>query len=249
MQPHERIFVAVDTTDIRKALALVNLLKGKVGGFKFGLEFFTSALVQLAVTKDEELFEDLVALLERVAPQMFWDGKFNDIPNTVAGASMALRPLSPRFFNVHANCGVEAMKQAVANKGTSQVLAVTLLTSFDSAAALETFETGSEALVLRWAYHSQQAGVDGLICSPKDLAVINKIASLATMPKMTPGIRPAFSQVGDQKRVMTPAEAVRAGSTWLVIGRPITEHAGGPEKAVDLILTELAELRAEVAEI
>jgi orotidine-5'-phosphate decarboxylase len=179
--------------------------------------------------------------MKAIGENLFWDGKFDDIPNTIAGASLGLEPLSPKFFNVHASADFEAVREAVKNKGTSKVLAVTLLTSIHPVRCEMMFGQSVRAVVKKWALSAVVEGhADGLICSPADLGWINEEEKLVGVPKMTPGIRPEFSQKGDQKRVMTPAEAVRAGSTWLVIGRPITGYPEGPAVAVDRIVEELA---------
>ena len=241
MQPHERIFAAVDTNDIIKAQALVHALKGKVGGFKIGLEFITSQFVQLVSGEYAgDLLSALRSLFREIGPDLFWDGKFDDIPNTVAGASLGLGPLSPKFFNVHASSGDGGLKEAVKNKGASKVLAVTLLTSFDDAASMNYFNARPETLVPDWAKRAWNVGVDGLICSPIDLQWINQDEKLSRVPKMTAGIRPAFSEQGDQSRIMTPAKALEAGVTWMVIGRPITQYPEGPVKAVERIVDEIA---------
>lgn len=249
-QPHERIYVAVDTNDIVKARALVEVLKGKVGGFKIGLEFITAIFAQLMrlnQTAALGLLMDVRALFDLIGSDLFWDGKFDDIPNTVGGAALGLAPLSPKFFNVHASSGDGGVEAAVKNKGTSKVLAVTLLTSFDDAASMNYFNARADTLVPNWARRAVKMGVDGLICSPADLEWINKDEKLVRIPKMTPGIRPAFSEKGDQSRIMTPAKALAAGVTWMVIGRPITQYSDGPAAAVDRIVEEIAAAQAPQA--
>jgi orotidine-5'-phosphate decarboxylase len=241
MELHERIFVAVDTSDVFAAMQLVRALKDKVGGFKIGLEFITSNFAQLV--RDENARDRLDALrelFELIGEDLFWDGKFDDIPNTVAGAALGLVPLSPKFFNVHASATIDAVRQAVLNKGRSKVLAVTVLTSISPETCRYYFGDEPDVIIPRWAEESLLAGVDGFICSPGDLEWLNSDEQLRSVPKMTPGIRPAFSQKGDQSRVMTPAKALEAGVTWMVIGRPITQYPEGPAKAVERILDEMA---------
>lgn len=243
MQPHERIFVAVDTNDITKARALAEALYGKVGGFKVGLEFITAMLVQLASLNLADalgLLNDMRAFFKAIGEDLFWDGKFDDIPNTVAGAALGLGPLSPKFFNVHASSGFGSVRKAVENRGKSKVLAVTLLTSFDLGECMAYFgEEPPSVIVPRWARIAVEGGADGLICSPYDLEWINQDEKLANVPKMTPGIRPGFSEKGDQSRIMTPEKALAAGVTWMVIGRPITQYPEGPAKAVERIVDEI----------
>ena len=239
MEPKDRIYVAIDTNDVKKALDLVEKLSGKVGGFKLGLEFFTSVLIQLWL--DASLQYHFDRLMSTVRANLFWDGKFHDIPNTVGGAAKGLEPLAPRFFNVHASAGTQAIKEAVRNKGGSKVLAVTLLTSFDEKLSYDWFfHQVPRDIVPHWASLAVDAGVDGLVCSPADLEHINRHEKLVHVRKMTPGIRPLWSVKGDQARIMTPKQALEAGATWMVIGRPITECSDGPEKAVERILEEIS---------
>lgn len=243
MQPHERIFVAVDTNDVWKARDLADQLQGKVGGFKIGLELITSIWAQLMSMSDKaalELLNETRLLFRAIGKDLFWDGKFDDIPNTVAGAALGLAPLSPKFFNVHASSGFESVMHAVANRGNSKVLAVTLLTSFDLGACEAFFEAPPSEVVSKWARIAVEAGADGLICSPTDLEWINRDEQLAKIDKMTPGIRPVWSEKGDQSRIMTPAKALAAGVTWMVIGRPIALYPEGPVKAVERIVDEIA---------
>ncbi len=243
MQAHERIYVAVDTTDVSKARALVEPLQGKVGGFKIGLELIMAIFAQLGSLPLDAalgLLNDYRGLLKALGENLFFDGKFDDIPNTIKGASLAIAPLRPKFFNVHASCGVDGMKAAVANRGNSKALAVTLLTSIDEEACRNFFGDDPAGIVPAWAKYAVEAGVDGLICSPEDLRWINRDEKLAAVPKMTPGVRPGWSQKGDQARVMTPKDALAAGVTWMVIGRPITECPDGPLAAVERIVEEIA---------
>jgi orotidine-5'-phosphate decarboxylase len=248
---HERIFVALDTNDVTTARSLVGALKGKVGGFKIGLEIITAIFVQLARLDLNEalgLLKNLRALFDDIGEDLFWDGKFDDIPNTVAGAALGLAPLSPKFFNVHASSGVgykekvSSVEEAVKHRGKSKVLAVTLLTSFDDRMCMNFFNARPETIVVEWAKLAVGAGVDGLICSSTDLEWVNADEKLSHVPKMVPGIRPTWSEKADQSRIMTPAKALKAGATWMVIGRPITQYPEGPWKAVERILDEMATL-------
>ena len=249
MQPHERIYVALDTNNLTKARGIVDELKGKVGGFKIGLEFITSVFVRLIRGGDRSLLHDLQELFMSMGNDVFWDGKFDDIPNTIAGAAAGLKPLSPKFFNVHASAGILAMEEAVANRGESKVLAVTLLTSINEGWSTALFGAEPKIIVGRWAWHAYNANVDGLICSPADLEQLKEWSDheeegFLNMPKMCPGIRPSWSETGDQSRIMTPAQAVKTGVTWMVIGRPITKYPEGPEKAVERIVDEISAAQA-----
>ena len=137
------------------------------------------------------------------------------------------------------------MIAAVMNKGHSQVLAVTVLTSLEENNAYLLFGAPSKAKVLQFARDAKTAGVDGIICSPQELELLGKQKELMGLIKITPGVRPEWAAVGDQKRIMTPLEAIRAGATALVIGRPITNppvEIGSPANAVNKIVEEIGSI-------
>lgn len=229
----EQIIVALDVKDLDSAKSLVEQLAPYVGCFKIGLELITSVGGPQAVDFIHELGGDV-----------FYDGKFDDIPNTVGGASKAVAGLNVKMFNIHASAGVEAMMAAVANKGYSLVLAVTVLTSLEENNAHLIFGAPSKAKVLQLARDAKIAGCDGIICSPQELELLSRQKELDGLLKITPGVRPEWAAVGDQKRVMTPAEAIKAGATALVIGRPITKppaEIGTPLDAVKRIIDDIAE--------
>lgn len=229
----EQIIVALDVKDLNSAKSLVEQLAPHVGCFKIGLELITSVGGPQAVD-----------FIHGLGGEVFYDGKFNDIPNTVVGASRAVAMLNVKMFNIHASAGVEAMTAAVANKGQSLVLAVSILTSLEENNAHLIFGAPSKAKVLQLARDAKIAGCDGIICSPRELELIGNQKELYDLMKITPGVRPAWAAVGDQKRVMTPGEAIKAGATALVIGRPITKppsEIGTPLEAVKRIIDEIAE--------
>lgn len=231
MDVKDRIIVALDVDSLGKAQRLVEELAPHVGCFKVGLELVTAAGAPQVI--------DFVHCLGGL---VFYDGKFCDIPNTVGGAAKVVAGLNVKMFNVHASCGIEAMSAAVANKGSSLVLAVTVLTSLEENNAHLIFGGPSKAKVLQFARDAKIAGVDGVICSPQELELLGKQVELGDLMKITPGIRPEWASVGDQKRVMTPGEAVKAGATAIVIGRPITKpplEIGSPSNAVRLIIGEI----------
>ncbi len=246
MLTQERIFVALDTNDPAKALGWAELLRGKVGGFKIGLEFITAMFAQLMITRDPgALLETIRTLFAMIGPDLFWDGKWDDIPNTVQGAAVGIQPLAPQFVNVHASAGPDAVVAAVAGSAASgsKVLVVTLLTSIGPHACVEMFGAPPEVIVPRWAKLAKDAGAHGLICSADDLNHLNQHQEeFAGLPKMTPAIRPTWSVKGDQSRITTPAKAIQLGADYLVVGRPITtypENLGGPEHAVEMIVQEI----------
>ncbi|MBI1909155.1 MAG: orotidine-5'-phosphate decarboxylase [Deltaproteobacteria bacterium] len=232
MNPEEKIIVALDVDNLDRAKSLVTMLAPYVGCFKAGLELITTAGAP-----------QVVKFIHNLGGEIFFDGKFDDIPNTVGAASKAVASLGVKMFNVHASAGIEAMRAAVANKGKSAVLAVTVLTAIDEKTCRHIFGDTPSAKVLQLALDAREAGVDGIICSPQELAPLGGEKLLRGLAKITPGVRPVWASKNDQKRVMTPAEATRAGATALVIGRPITNpppEIGTPVDAVKKILEELS---------
>jgi len=232
MDTKDRIIVALDVNNLDKAESLVESLAPHVGCFKIGLELLTA----VGAPKVAEFVHSL-------GGQVFYDGKFDDIPNTVGGAAKAVAGLNVKMFDVHASAGVEAMIAAVANKGQSLVLAVTVLTSLEENNAHLIFGGPSKAKVLQLARDAKIAGCDGIICSPQELELLSKQKELSCLLKVTPGVRPKWATTGDQKRIMTPAEASKAGATALVIGRPITQppaEIGTPVDAAKKIAEEIS---------
>lgn len=224
------IFCAVDTVDVGAARNLVGKVSGLIGGVKLGLEFFTA-----------NGCDGVRRVMDGAQLPLFIDLKFHDIPNTVAGAVRGISCLEPAFFTIHAGGGAAMMKAAVeAAQGRSKVLAVTILTSLSEADMNPLGIGGSVAdQVKRLADLAQASGVDGLVCSPHEVAMLR--AHLGPgMALMVPGIRPRGSAADDQARTLTPAEALAAGADHLVIGRPITA-AADPAAAARTILDSLAE--------
>jgi orotidine-5'-phosphate decarboxylase len=224
------VFVALDTPDLNNALSLARAVKPYVGGLKVGLEFITA------------LGPDAIRRVAEIGLPVFADVKFHDIPNTVAGASRAIAGLGVAMFNVHASGG-EAMMRAAADAiapwtPRPLLIAVTVLTSLDDA-VLETVGQRAPASeqVERLAALVKKSGLDGVVCSAHELATV-RAACGPDFLTIVPGIRPAGAAVGDQKRVMTPKQAVAAGADILVIGRPITA-APDPAEAAKAIAEEL----------
>lgn len=232
MEVKDRIIVALDVDNLDEAKSLVESLAPHVGCFKVGLELLTA----VGAPK-------VVEFVHSLGGQIFYDGKFDDIPNTIGGAAKAVARLNVKMFNLHASAGVEAMMTAVANKGRSLVLAVTVLTSLEENNAHLIFGGPSKAKVLQLARDAKIAGCDGIICSPQELELLGKQKELDNLLKVTPGIRPEWAAAGDQKRITTPADAIKAGATSLVIGRPITKppvEVGAPVDAAKKIAEEIA---------
>ncbi|MBI5654810.1 orotidine-5'-phosphate decarboxylase [Candidatus Uhrbacteria bacterium] len=241
------IIVALDVNNPQQALEIAQSLDGHVGAFKLGLEFMTSVLATLATSDAHSLnakWNALAKLFELLNGRIMWDGKFNDIPNTMAGAVRGFGPVHPRFFTVHASAGIPGMLEAAKFRGSSKMLAVTVLTSFAEDEAFLTFGAPSKAKVLQFARNAALAGADGIVCSPQELAILAKQPELTKLIKVIPGIRPAGSETADQKRVMTPGEAMKLMADYLVIGRPIT-GASDPVSAAKAIADEIAQALQE----
>jgi len=239
MEAKDRIIVALDVDNKHKAGDLVRILSSHVGCFKIGLELLTSIGGP-----------EIVEFVHSFGGQVFYDGKFDDIPNTVGSASKAAATMGVKMFNVHASCGVEAMAKAVENKGKSLVLAVTVLTSLDDASVEMIFGNISKTKVMQLASYAKLAGCDGVICSPQELELLRSQEGLKNLLMVTPGIRPEWAVVGDQKRIMTPYKAIKAGADYLVIGRPITNPPSGmtPVDAAKKITEEITKALKEVGE-
>ena len=239
--PANPVFVALDTPSLNDATNLAAKIADHVGGLKLGLEFFSAhgpkGVQQVQKASELPIFLDL---------------KFHDIPNTVASAVRAVCQLGVYMINVHAAGGHAMMEAAVkAADDTVHELAVpkpliigvTVLTSMDAGDLNETGVPGSPAdHVLRLATLAKVSGLDGVVCSPHEAAVLKRELG-AGFKLVTPGVRPASAAANDQKRVMTPEEALTAGADFLVIGRPITA-AADPAAAAARIAAEIRPLLA-----
>jgi orotidine-5'-phosphate decarboxylase len=216
------IFVAIDTPDLERAASLARAVKSSAGGVKLGLEFFCAngpAGVQEIASIGLPIFLDL---------------KLHDIPNTVAKAAQALRPLEPAVLTVHAAGGRAMLEEAkAAAPEKTKVVGVTVLTSLDGG-DLKSIGVSAQPAeqVERLAELARLSGLDGIVCSGAEVK-----AAKAAWPNgffVVPGVRPMGSGVADQKRVVTPREALDSGASILVIGRPITA-AEDPEEALRTI--------------
>jgi orotidine-5'-phosphate decarboxylase len=225
------IFVAVDTPDLARARAIAEAVHGAAGGLKLGLEFFSAN------------GPDGVRRIAELGLPIFLDLKLHDIPNTVAKAVEALRPLEPAILTVHAAGGRAMMEAArAAAPSSTRIVAVTVLTSLDETDLAAAGVSGSPAeQVQRLATLARGSTVDGIVCSGAEVA-----AARAAWPGgffVVPGVRPAGAAIGDQKRVVTPAHALDAGASVLVVGRPIT-GAPDPGRAIMDIAASLPHIAA-----
>ena len=213
-----RIIVALDYPNAERALAIVDKLNPALCRLKVGKELFTRA------------GPELVRELNRRDFQVFLDLKFHDIPNTVAQACRAAADLGVWMVNVHAQGGrkmLQAAREALVEYGDQRplLIAVTILTSLGAEDLLEVGLQGSPAdNVLRLAKLTKDCGLDGVVCSPQEAGSLRSQLGPG-FQLITPGVRPAGAAADDQRRVMTPGEAVSAGASYLVVGRPITQAA------------------------
>ena len=229
------IIVALDAPTAEAALGLATQLAPVCGGFKIGNELFTSA------------GPEIVRKIRERGSLVFLDLKYHDIPNTVAKAVAAAVRLDVQMLTVHAGGGTEMLKAAekwaeetayMLGRTPPLVLGVTVLTSLDSSALREVgLDVNVEYQVRRLAQVATKAGLRGLVCSPLEIAALRKVIP-AQVQLVVPGIRTGAEKADDQKRTMTPREAMAAGANWLVIGRPICA-AENPRVAAEKILETL----------
>jgi orotidine-5'-phosphate decarboxylase len=230
LDARDRLIVALDVPSVKDAEAMVTRLGNSVSFYKFGY--------QLAFAGGIPFAAGLIA----AGKQVFLDLKLHDIGNTVTKGVESVAQMGATFLTVHAY--PQTMKAAVEGKSGSKlkILAVTVLTSYDES-DLEAagYKLGVSELVARRAEQARDIGIDGLVCSPEEAANLRNIVG-ANLALVTPGIRPAGSAAGDQKRIMTPAKAIAAGADYLVVGRPIVE-ATDPKAAAEAIVAEIAEAK------
>ncbi|MGE0787017.1 MAG: orotidine-5'-phosphate decarboxylase [Sandaracinaceae bacterium] len=231
-RPEDRLALALDVRSLADAERLMDSVSPHVGVFKVGLQLFIAegpSAVHRVLDRNAHCFLDL---------------KLHDIPATVAHAAASAAGLGARYLTLHASGGprmLEAARHAVEGSGT-QLLAVTVLTSHDDA-ELQTIGLASPAAAqaLAWARLAIDAGIDGFVCSPEEVAALRALAPSATL--VTPGVRPAGSELGDQRRVATPGDAIRSGADVLVVGRPIRD-ASDLRGAASAIVDEIARAAA-----
>lgn len=231
----ERLIVALDVDDLDQAEELVRRLAGEVGMFKIGKQLFTHAGPQA------------VRLIQELGGEIFLDLKFHDIPNTVAKAAIEATRMGVKMFNVHASGSLEMMRTTVKEvrrvcrqekRRRPIMLAVTVLTSLNQDDLKRVgVERKVAAQVVRLALLTKEAGMDGVVASPHEVADIREHCGRRFVI-VTPGIRRTSGERGDQKRVMTPADAVRGGVDYIVVGRPVIE-AKDPVGAAREIVAEM----------
>jgi len=234
-EARSNIIFAIDVENFTAAKHWVATLSGRVGMFKVGKQLFTA------------YGPDIVRMIEDFGAEVFLDLKYHDIPNTVAMASREAARLKVKLFNLHALGGYEMMARTMEMMARefpadnrAKVLAVTILTSSTEETLREVgIDCPVAEMVPRLALLAKRAGLDGVVASPQEVSRIRQACGNDFLI-VTPGVRPAFAATDDQKRIMTPAEAVAAGADYLVIGRPISA-AADPLQAVEAIVDEMAD--------
>ena len=237
MPTKDKLIIALDLDSSSKALDLVKELRSVAGMFKVGSQLFTSAGPQIV--------RDIIALDSKV----FLDLKFHDIPHQVAGAARAAAKLGVSLFTIHASGGSEMMRRAVDSVNEvaektghrSAVLAISVLTSIDATILSQIGVNSSPTeSVLRLTKLAEAAGVDGVVASPKEIENIRRTITNPKFIVLTPGIRPSENgpEKEEQKRVATPAAAIAAGASYIVVGRPIT-GASDPLRAAEAVIKEM----------
>lgn len=222
------IIVALDVPTGTDAIRLVEQLRDQISIFKIGLQLYTGWGPQI------------VRQVLATGAKVFLDLKFHDIPNTVGRAVEAANLLNAHMLTIHLSGGSQMIAAAVAARKSTMVLGVTVLTSANAATLDEIGVTEQiDRQVLRLARLGVEAGIDGVVASPLEIAALRSEFG-DRIKIITPGVRPSWSETGDQQRVMTPREAIKAGADYLVIGRPITAHPN-PAEAVHQIVAEIAQ--------
>ena len=226
-KPADKIIVALDVPTKQEALNLVEQMREQISFFKVGLQLYTAT--------GPEIVRELLA----TGAKVFLDLKFYDIPNTLARAIESAANLGVQMVTIHLSGATEMIRAAVAARANNMsILGVTVLTSATSQTLCEIgIAEKIDSQVLRLAKLGVRAGIDGLVASPFEAKLLR--AQFGDKIKIvTPGVRPSWSEAGDQKRFMTPRQAIDAGADYLVIGRPITAHSN-PREAIAKILEEL----------
>lgn len=241
MNPEEarkHIILAADVESEEALRQLLTRVGNRVGKIKLGLELICAIGGPRAIEMVRELCPGV---------EIMFDGKFKDIPTTMGRAAAALAEHNPWSFTMHASASIDGMKAAVDNKGDMLALAVTVLTTMSDGDTRDCYGGNVRTMVDNFAHMAVHAGADGIVCSARDLPILAKYPQMTDKRKVIPGIRPTWADANDQKRTMTPGEAMRLGgpNTYLVIGRPITadhpENPGGPEANVQRIIKEIVE--------
>ena len=233
MDPKDRIIIALDYSDEKSALEMVDQTRDYVGVFKVGFQLFSA------------VGPSIVQKINKKYGKVFLDLKFHDIPNTVGKASEAVINYGVYMFNVHASGGLDMMKKAaearsIATGEKPLAIAVTVLTSIDAKILNDQIGVCGtpQEHVVKLAKLARQAGLDGVVCSGEEIRAI-KEACGENFKTIVPGVRPEWAESDDQKRIITPGEAIKAGADFIVVGRPITKSIN-PTESAKRILEEIS---------
>ena len=219
---NKKIIVALDSSNIDDCIKLVDLIKDHVFAFKIGYQFFFN----FGWSGYNKINEKKV--------KIFLDLKLHDIPNTVKEGVKAISSLNPYFTTIHISGGDEMQKSVVKNKNNIKVLGVSILTSISNLESVKYYnETNIKNLVKKFVINAKENNLDGVVCSPHEISLINDLAS-DDFVIVTPGIRLENEESNDQKRFMTPKEAIDLGANYLVIGRPITKSSDPLKKIISI---------------
>ena len=220
----KKIIVALDSNNLEITKKLVNKLKSEAYAFKIGYEFF----LNYGIKGYKEI--------KKISPKIFLDLKLHDIPNTVKKGIEAIDKLKPLFTTIHISGGDEMMKSSIIKRRYTKILGVSILTSLNSKQTSKYYnERQIELLVRKFVIHAEKIGLDGIVCSPKEIKLIRKLVNKNFLI-VTPGIRTngIGSKNDDQKRVLTPEKAIELGANYLVIGRPITKSSNPLKKIKEI---------------
>ncbi len=228
MKNRNQVILALDFNDMTSTVEMINLTKEHIGIYKLGLEFYL-AHGKSGVKEIQSRFNGI---------EIFLDLKLHDIPNTVAGACRSVADLNPKFLTVHASGGSKMISGASSTLPNVEITAVTILTSLDQEQMIAMgLSENIENLTLSLAKNAVNSGARAIVSSPQEVSLLRKhLGEKVTL--ITPGVRPSGAERDDQKRVMTPREAIAAGADFVVIGRPITK-ASDPKQAAEAITASL----------
>ncbi len=229
MEAHERLILALDVGSLESAKQIIQELRNYISIYKIGSRLFATA------------GPESVKVVKEARAKVFLDLKLHDIPNTVAGTSEAIARLNVDMFDVHTLGGKEMMraaKEASKTSGNPLVFGVTILTHLDGDIMKKELGIGKsvEEEVLHLAKLAIEAGLDGVICSPREITAVRRICGSKLI--ITPGVRPEWAKLHDQRRTLTPKQAIEAGADYIVIGRPIIK-APSRQEAVERVLDEM----------
>tara|TARA_Y100000590_G_scaffold310983_1_gene351338 strand:+ start:88 stop:768 length:681 start_codon:yes stop_codon:yes gene_type:complete len=219
---NKKIIVALDSSNINDCIKLVDLIKDHVFAFKIGYQFFFN----FGLSGYKKIQEKKV--------KIFLDLKLHDIPNTVKEGIKAISSLNPYFATIHISGGDEMQKSVIKNKNNIKVLGVSILTSISNLESKKYYnETNISNLVKKFVINAKENNLDGVVCSPQEISLISDLSS-DDFVIVTPGIRLENEEANDQKRFMTPKEAINLGANYLVIGRPITKSSDPLKKIISI---------------